>query len=332
VTRKYGHKKETPMRPSIPTRRGFTLIELLVVIAIIAILIGLLVPAVQKVREAAARLQCQNNLKQITLAMHNYENQYRQFPPTEHYTNSAGAAIYHGVLAYILPFIEQSDLQYDTTKSWFNNTLAVIQSSPRIFLCPTISDPNRQENDTYPGWNLGVADYRPYHIYNLGAGNPWFTFNYGSQGHLNGVFNMDSFSRMEQTSNRDGSSNTLMFGENAGSPAFWQDYLFYSPNGNNWFMPWASGAGINWGCPPSGGCYGDLYFFPTDTLGQFWPGAKAINGANYYFGIYSFHGAGANVSMVDGSVRFMNASVTPQVVATIITRDGSEPEVDLDTY
>jgi prepilin-type N-terminal cleavage/methylation domain-containing protein len=119
-------------------RRGFTLIELLVVIAIIAILIGLLLPAVQKVREAASRLRCQNNLKQIGLALHNYESSNGRFPPAGVYPVAATAGDAWSVQAQILPYIEQANLYQLVNFSAAANTQdAVTRQRIPIYVCPS---------------------------------------------------------------------------------------------------------------------------------------------------------------------------------------------------
>ena len=131
------------------TRRGFTLIELLVVIAIIAILIGLLVPAVQKVREAASRLQCANNLKQIGLAMHNHHDTYRRLPPGGVQTGVNGTACYTNWAIEILPYIEQGPLYKQYNQSQLNTSAAnnlVGQQTVPVYLCPSDIHPGLLEH------------------------------------------------------------------------------------------------------------------------------------------------------------------------------------------
>src|SRR5688572_22487810 len=131
---------------SAPRRKGFTLIELLVVIAIIAVLIALLVPAVQKVRAAAARTQCRNNLKQIGTAFHNYHATHNRFPPgfsaRAASIDGPGLGAGWGWAAHLLPYVEQEGLhrKIDFTKDITHaaNAQARITSLP-VFLCPSDS-------------------------------------------------------------------------------------------------------------------------------------------------------------------------------------------------
>src|SRR6516165_8917191 len=144
-------------------RTAFTLIELLVVIAIIAILIALLVPAVQKVREAAARLSCENNLKQIGLALHSYHGTYKHFPTNVRPVAAGG--VRRSWAVDILPFIEQSAMyqRYDLSQNWSAPANLPVTSLPvPIYQCLSVPSPDRLDANPDTGYTPPIVAVRDY--------------------------------------------------------------------------------------------------------------------------------------------------------------------------
>jgi len=273
-------------RPSsrIPQRGGFTLIELLVVIAIIAILIGLLLPAVQKVRAAAARLSCQNNMKQIALASMNYESANGVLPPGIAYDPAVGGnASYIGTLSYLLSYIEQGNsavgilttqLTLPTTGGvwWGGSSWTASQTSIKSFLCPA---------DNAQGTSVTQGMWAFYYCYSytltgdyFGGGNSYptvgktnYSANAGALGNV-GAANEggDTYygqwvgpyycnSKTTIVSIADGTSNTIGFGES----------LFGAgpPTARDFVVPWMAGAPIPtyWGlqAQPQWYTYGSMH-------------------------------------------------------------------------
>lgn len=176
--------------------RGFTLIELLVVIAIIAILIGLLLPAVQKVREAAARSQCQNNLKQIGIACQSYHDVYGYLVDCGNNTTNPNTWCW---AFNILPYIEQSNM-YNQARAL---NFAVGQTKIKTYLCPSRgrSLGFATSGGNSPGYNAPYTDYAIY------GGNPGFYWQ--------------SRVTMSRITNANGTSNTIMVGEKSLSPSYY---------------------------------------------------------------------------------------------------------------
>jgi prepilin-type N-terminal cleavage/methylation domain-containing protein/prepilin-type processing-associated H-X9-DG protein len=250
---------------------GFTLIELLVVIAIIAILIGLLVPAVQKVREAAARMTCSNSQKQIMLGLHNYHSNYNQFPAMFHSANGSEGTLFY----YLLPYIEQDNVyklggpNFDMQYGGFASLQTPAANTIKLYLCP--SDSTNQPAAMWTnGWVLGnyVANYQVF-------ADP-------------GTWNTDINPRMPG-SFPDGTSNTIGIAENLGRC---QGYSPLWAHGNwdyNWmpaFQTWIeSGSGAMFQVQPT----------PSQCD---------------HFRASSPHSGGMNVALCDGSVRFLSASIS----------------------
>jgi prepilin-type N-terminal cleavage/methylation domain-containing protein/prepilin-type processing-associated H-X9-DG protein len=333
------------------TRSGFTLIELLVVIAIIAILIGLLVPAVQKVREAAARAQCQNNLKQIGIALHGYHDVKKYLPPygydftyNPRPTNPLGDQRQgHSALGVILPYLEQGNvlnavhIEYSVIDpaNWppnWGTAVGGLTVVP-VYICP--STPGRQIDygpyfvskgvpDKGP-MPLGGTDYaaiRGIHANFRNACAPDSPLPSGADAlGAMGVFGQMApegltVGRVRIQQITDGTSNTMIVGEVAGRQQVYAKGKPISPNGPGqvgWTLN-AAWADYN--------TYIRVRGFSND--GTIQDGGCCCVNCNNVNQIYSFHAGGANALRGDGSVQFLGDQTPPGIVAGLITRAGGE--------
>lgn len=308
------------------SRKGFTLIELLVVIAIIGVLVALLLPAVQQAREAARRIQCRNNLKQLTLALHNYESSHRAFPP--------GRLPFPWVFSaqsQLLPFLDQANVQnlldFDQPPLTFGflpsgaDNEEVAKTRLPLFLCP--SDGERVAGSAFGGISYPAC---------TGTG----LVNDGSISNADGAIYALSQTRFRDIT--DGSSNTVVFSESVlgngmdSTGSILRDPLRQTvelsgatPTTPSACDPspstkWSGQRGAKW----INGHYGDTLY------NHFYPPNVATPDCNNQFQNHaltaarSMHEGGVHAALCDGSVRFVGENIDLNLWRALATRSGGE--------
>lgn len=316
------------VRKASRQKNGFTLVELLVVIAIIGILVGLLLPAVQAAREAARRMQCSNNIRQVGLAALNFESAFKTLPSSIRpggLTTSPRIA----ALTFILPYMEQNQIYvaYDQKVNWSHaNNLPYTSQHITSYQCPSTTENERLDGDPQiTPWTaiVAVTDYSP----TISVDQRLKTAALVDEVGL-GVMPKNAKPKLRDIT--DGQSNTIMLAESAGRPFVYRNGKKFGvlpgnrTNGGGWSRP-ASDFSIDGssrdGSTPVGPCA--INCTNGDDIGS-------TSFPHPYYGsdgtgeAYSFHMSGAYFYFADGSARYLSGTIDIREFAKLVTRDQAE--------
>ncbi len=319
------------------TRRGFTLVELLVVIAIIGILVGLLLPAVQAAREAARRMSCSNNARQLGLSLHNYESAHKRLPPSR-ISVATPVRNEQSWTAMILPYIEMSNVHsgYTFNTPWY----AAVNDPMTKVTIPTMLCPSAPSSRELPAQSLYAAVTR-----NTRSDSPlWGYADYASLNAIrNTVFTIAGLPSLgtretlgalgrgpdgvRMASISDGLSNTIVIAEAAGRPTMYvSGRKSINPRtgniaaGTNVTADGWGWADINAGFSVDGASVTGLQN-DTSNSGTVTMVGNCLMNCTNDSEIYAFHTGGANFVFADGSIQFLSAGMDAKTLVALMTRD-----------
>ncbi len=322
---------------------GFSLVELLVSIAIIGALVAMLLPAVLYARATTRRMSCQNNLRQLGLALQNYQSAHGAFPPSNTAANGVGTGIcepeevevadnpgkcteHQSWTALCLPFIEQDSLssKYHFDQPWSSlDNRAAVSTQLKIFQCP--ASPLQNRTDTHHVVGAAASDYAAINQVESRVFTDVFGVLDPGMAARQGALTEHESTPPQRIS--DGLSNTLLVSECAGRP---ESYVLESLMTAAQFASYTddeiivvdgqytSDDGIGWADPDSGIAVKGVSENGTEVFG-----ARMINGINAGEA-FSFHNGGAQFLFADGSVHFLNQDIEPWLFVSLCTRAGSE--------